>query len=129
MRTYYELENYHYEEIKNAGYKIGSEVYFQEKYDDDIYKGIISKFNITIDGEIEFQIDYEEIIKSDENEWDTVKERSFRRWTTIPMYLVSHNKKDCIIKNIKDKISRLKYTISKAKYYLGEIEKLQKKLE
>jgi hypothetical protein len=124
MRTYDELEDYHYDEIKKAGYSIGSNVYFKDPLKEIIRKGKIEKFDITLNGEILFKIDYEEEVEN-HDEWDTKEKRTYKTFTTIYMFLAGHTKEEVIRKNTNLYIQEINQFISGIEYRLNRIEKLK----
>jgi len=59
MRTYYKLEDYHWETIKEHGLSEGKEVWVARgRYDYDVAKGTVSEFDIHIEGEIEVKVKF-----------------------------------------------------------------------
>jgi len=60
-RTYDSLESYHLQHIEDEGYHIGDTVWFSSSFVDEIHKGVIKSFDIHFEGEIQFNIEYEDI--------------------------------------------------------------------
>ena len=131
MRTYYELEDYHYEEIKAAGFKKGGEVYCLDFLDHKIVKGIITKFDISIDGCLKFTITYEETHKpkKDKGFWYTSDPQPWTEKHTVSRWMnhVAHSKDELkkILKIFtKQKIEVHESTIEYEKQRIKEFDKM-----
>lgn len=132
MQTYYELEDYHYEIINEHGYQIGTEVYFikdvlnQSNFVPVVKTAKITGFDITIDGEILFNLSYDKVIKVDPDSWDTAKERT---WTTNIerlMDLVSKDKEKLLeiyIHQYINKVKSFENSLKRTKKYLEILKK------
>lgn len=125
MQTYYELEDYHWDQIKREGYTKGTEVWFIKSSlnsDDLIEKGTITGHDITIEGDILLKIEVEKEEKSDV--FDTNENRKIK--TNYEAYMsFSYFSEEKAIKRLKNIFkSKIKSLESRIEYYNKKLEEL-----
>jgi len=123
MRTYYDLEDYHWKMIEKAGLKKDKKVWVAAtRYGDiGVTRAIVDNFDIHIEGEIEVGVK----LKLDEpRDWDANPRDYDMLPSTVFMYQVYHTKEEALKflrKSIRGKIKELSRSI---RYYMKELENL-----
>ena len=139
MRTYDELQSWHYSEIERSGLKVGDEVWFLDPFlEEKVVKGTIQKFKIHWTGEniIMVDVEYPEVHNWRVHESIWVSDESGREGTstdichgTVYFNTVCKTKQEALKIQIaihEKKISQLESNI---KYQKKKIEKFTKDLE
>lgn len=141
-RTYYELEDYHWESIKKKGFTEGVEVWFAdpECYQDKFVKnGVITGHDITLDGDVLLEIEWidlynweisENIWVTDEKDRKGVREdkstaRVYMNWA----FFTREEAAECAKRILGNKISRAEDQLDYRKRRLEKFETSEKPLD
>jgi len=123
VRTYYDLEDYHWKAIKAARLKKGKKVWvgITNNYRFGPREAIIDGFDIHIEGEIEVDV---KLKAKEPYDWNANPREYDAIPSTVFMYQVYNTKDEAVdfLKTwIKNKIKRFNSSIS---YYEGELKRL-----
>ena len=123
MRTYYKLEDYHWEMIKERGLEKGTKVWVAKirSYELEVQEAIVEGFDIHIEGEVEVRVRFKE---KPRNEWNVNPPEYEMLPQTVFMFQVYHKKEQALTflkKHIDSTITRLNDSIN---YYKKELQKL-----
>lgn len=84
MRTYYELEDWHWDMIKKAGFKKGMKVWVaRDDYYYDVAEGTIKEFDVHIEGEVEIRVAIPDNIASSRFFMFQVKKTEEEAWDVL----------------------------------------------
>jgi hypothetical protein len=123
VRTYHKLENYHWEEIKDAGLEKDKKVWVGiiNSWRRGVVEGIVDSFDIHFEGEIEVNV---QLKKESSNEWDANPKEYDLMSTKVFKFQVYDTKEQAeafLRTYFRNTITRLNESV---KHYTKELDKL-----
>lgn len=129
MRTYYELEDYHWDMINEKGFIKGSIVWFADlhSHNEIIETGVVIGHDIHIEGDIELKVEITKEYKKYPDEiWDTSDKVDTYTYTkTVFMDDCFFNKEDAIVDGKTRLKSRIKTLGDRIKYERKKLKELE----